>query len=309
MRSIAQRERRLSGYYPVSISCRTVVYKGMFLADQLGTYYPDLHDPDFESALALVHQRFSTNTFPTWSLAHPYRDDRAQRRDQHAARQRQLDGGAPGVGVVDAVRRRHQQAVADLLRRPVRHRLLRQCARIPGAGRLLARARDDDDDSGGLGGQSAHGRGAPRLLRIQRRADGAVGRPGGDRLHRRPPDRRHARPQRPAPGALSRHPRRPHHHGLRDGRAADPGEGHRHEVAPAAGQDAAGRPRRGPPHSRRGVQGDARARAIPTRSGSSARRSCSRSCRRRRARRADLEPVAARSPAGLRLHAGRPQAS
>ncbi len=66
-------ERRLSGYYPVSISCRTVIYKGMFLADQLGTYYPDLHEPDFESALALIHQRFSTNTFPTWSLAHPYR--------------------------------------------------------------------------------------------------------------------------------------------------------------------------------------------------------------------------------------------
>ena len=61
------------GYYPVSISCRTLIYKGMFLADQLGTYYPDLHEPDFESALALVHQRFSTNTFPTWSLAHPYR--------------------------------------------------------------------------------------------------------------------------------------------------------------------------------------------------------------------------------------------
>jgi glutamate synthase domain-containing protein 2/glutamate synthase domain-containing protein 1/glutamate synthase domain-containing protein 3 len=68
-----RRERRTAGYYPVSISCRTVIYKGMFLADQLGTYYPDLHDPDFESALALVHQRFSTNTFPTWSLAHPYR--------------------------------------------------------------------------------------------------------------------------------------------------------------------------------------------------------------------------------------------
>ncbi|MBZ0138936.1 MAG: glutamate synthase subunit alpha, partial [Pseudorhodoplanes sp.] len=68
-----QRERRLSGYYPVTISCRTAIYKGMFLADQLGTYYPDLHEPDFESALAFVHQRFSTNTFPTWSLAHPYR--------------------------------------------------------------------------------------------------------------------------------------------------------------------------------------------------------------------------------------------
>jgi len=68
-----RRERGLSGYYPVSISTRTIVYKGMFLADQLGKYYPDLHEDDFVSALALVHQRFSTNTFPAWSLAHPYR--------------------------------------------------------------------------------------------------------------------------------------------------------------------------------------------------------------------------------------------
>src|SRR4051812_41059134 len=68
-----RRDRGLAGYYPASLSCRTVIYKGMFLADQLGSYYPDLHEPDFESALALVHQRFSTNTFPTWSLAHPYR--------------------------------------------------------------------------------------------------------------------------------------------------------------------------------------------------------------------------------------------
>jgi glutamate synthase (NADPH/NADH) large chain len=68
-----RRNRSLWHYYPVSISCRTVIYKGMFLADQLGTYYPDLHDPDFASALALIHQRFSTNTFPAWSLAHPYR--------------------------------------------------------------------------------------------------------------------------------------------------------------------------------------------------------------------------------------------
>ncbi|WP_394260066.1 glutamate synthase large subunit [Xanthobacter autotrophicus] len=67
------RDPRTAGYYPVSLSCRTLVYKGMFLADQLGAYYADLHDPDFESALALVHQRFSTNTFPAWPLAHPYR--------------------------------------------------------------------------------------------------------------------------------------------------------------------------------------------------------------------------------------------
>src|SRR5581483_6964315 len=68
-----RRDRGMAGYYPCSMSCRTVIYKGMFLADQLGKYYPDLHEADFESALALVHQRFSTNTFPTWSLAHPYR--------------------------------------------------------------------------------------------------------------------------------------------------------------------------------------------------------------------------------------------
>jgi glutamate synthase (NADPH/NADH) large chain len=61
------------GFYVVSFSCRTLVYKGMFLAYQLGAYYQDLHHPLFGSALALVHQRFSTNTFPSWKLAHPYR--------------------------------------------------------------------------------------------------------------------------------------------------------------------------------------------------------------------------------------------
>ncbi|MDQ0315164.1 glutamate synthase (NADPH/NADH) large chain [Amorphus orientalis] len=60
-------------FYVVSLSSRTIVYKGMFLAHQLGTYYNDLTDPRFETALALVHQRFSTNTFPSWRLAHPYR--------------------------------------------------------------------------------------------------------------------------------------------------------------------------------------------------------------------------------------------
>ena len=60
-------------YYPVSLSCRTIVYKGMVLVRQLGPYYKDLLDPRFETALALVHQRFATNTFPSWRLAHPYR--------------------------------------------------------------------------------------------------------------------------------------------------------------------------------------------------------------------------------------------
>ena len=60
-------------YYVPSMSCRTVIYKGLLLADQVGQYYKDLQDPRVTSALALVHQRFSTNTFPEWPLAHPYR--------------------------------------------------------------------------------------------------------------------------------------------------------------------------------------------------------------------------------------------
>ena len=60
-------------YYVPSMSSRTVIYKGLLLADQVGTYFNDLTDPRCVSALGLVHQRFSTNTFPEWPLAHPYR--------------------------------------------------------------------------------------------------------------------------------------------------------------------------------------------------------------------------------------------
>jgi glutamate synthase (NADPH/NADH) large chain len=60
-------------FYVPSMSARTVCYKGLLLAYQVGEYYKDLQDPRVESALALVHQRFSTNTFPSWDLAHPFR--------------------------------------------------------------------------------------------------------------------------------------------------------------------------------------------------------------------------------------------
>lgn len=60
-------------WYPCSISSRTIVYKGQLMPVQVGDYFPDLRDPDFQSALGLVHSRFSTNTFPSWERAHPYR--------------------------------------------------------------------------------------------------------------------------------------------------------------------------------------------------------------------------------------------
>ncbi|MGH7142606.1 MAG: glutamate synthase large subunit [Planctomycetota bacterium] len=62
-----------SYFYICSLSSRTIVYKGLLLADQLQPFYLDTNDPKMVSSLALVHQRFSTNTFPTWDLAHPYR--------------------------------------------------------------------------------------------------------------------------------------------------------------------------------------------------------------------------------------------
>ncbi|MEZ5563217.1 MAG: glutamate synthase large subunit [Gammaproteobacteria bacterium] len=60
-------------WYVLSLSCKTIVYKGMLLTEQLDTYFSDLTDPAVETALAMVHSRFSTNTFPSWDRAHPYR--------------------------------------------------------------------------------------------------------------------------------------------------------------------------------------------------------------------------------------------
>ncbi len=78
IRKLAAREIHAKGaafadFYIPSLSARTVVYKGMVLASQVGPFFPDLLDDRVNSALALVHQRFSTNTFPAWSLAHPFR--------------------------------------------------------------------------------------------------------------------------------------------------------------------------------------------------------------------------------------------
>jgi glutamate synthase (NADPH/NADH) large chain len=66
-------EHQVDGVYVSSLSARTIVYKGMLTGHQLDEYYPDLSDERFESGLSLVHSRFSTNTFPSWPLAHPYR--------------------------------------------------------------------------------------------------------------------------------------------------------------------------------------------------------------------------------------------
>ncbi len=77
IRKRAEREIHVSQldsfWYVCSLSCRTLVYKGMLMPVQVGDYFPELHDETMESALALVHSRFSTNTFPSWERSHPYR--------------------------------------------------------------------------------------------------------------------------------------------------------------------------------------------------------------------------------------------
>ena len=67
------REESINDFYVCSLSCRSVIYKGMFLAEQLSVFYPDLNDERFVSSFAIYHQRYSTNTFPTWRLAQPFR--------------------------------------------------------------------------------------------------------------------------------------------------------------------------------------------------------------------------------------------
>jgi len=69
----AAKEQQIPRFYPCSLSSCTICYKGLLIAPQIPTFYHDLGDSDFQSAIALVHQRFSTNTFPTWERAQPFR--------------------------------------------------------------------------------------------------------------------------------------------------------------------------------------------------------------------------------------------
>ncbi|RSS89261.1 glutamate synthase large subunit [Streptomyces sp. WAC05292] len=103
-------EREAATYFP-SLSARTIVYKGMLTTGQLEPFFPDLSDRRFASALALVHSRFSTNTFPSWPLAHPYRfvahngeiNTVKGNRNWMRARESQLATDAFGQGALDRI--------------------------------------------------------------------------------------------------------------------------------------------------------------------------------------------------------------
>ncbi len=239
---LGQRLPAIRDLYMPSFSTRTVVYKGLLLAPQVESFYEDLTNPLTVSALALVHQRFSTNTFPSWRLAHPYRfichngeinTVRGNVNWMHARRQAMssellgadLEKMVPLIGPNQSDTACIDNAL-ELL--------------VIGGGYSLAHAMMmliPEAWSDPLMGPRA-----PRVLRIPCGADGTVGWAGGDRLHRRAPDRRDARPQWPAAGALHHHRRRPRDHGLRSRRLAGAGGEDHPEMAAPAGQDAADRP-------------------------------------------------------------------
>ncbi len=162
-------ERELEVYFP-SLSCRTLVYKGMVTTLQLEPFYPDLSDERFVSKLALVHSRYSTNTFPSWPLAQPFRmlahngEINTVQGNRNWMRARQVAARA----------RRPERPVPDQRAGRIRLGEPRRGRGAPQPRRTLAPARDDDVRPGGVREPHRRRPGAPRVLRVPLDAHGAV---------------------------------------------------------------------------------------------------------------------------------------
>ena len=246
---------------------RTIVYKGLLLAPQIANFYSELSDPDVTSALCLVHQRFSTNTFPTWQLAHPFR---------YVAHNGEINTVSGNVNWMHA----RQSVLASDCSATICKKLFpiiqpggSDSAAFDNALELLVQSGRSLPHAMAMlipeawDGNPHMNDAQEGVLRIPLLADGAVGRPRGHRLHRRPRHRRHARPQRPAPGALPGHPRRPGGDGVGNRRAAGQAGRREDEGPPAARQDVPGRSGTGPHRFRSGDQGAARRPRSPTPNG------------------------------------------
>src|SRR5262249_45960488 len=190
-------------FYVTSFSSRTLVYAGMLISRQIQGFFPDVCDPEFESALCLVHSRYSTNTLGSWNLAHPFRylahngeiNTIEGNQNWMRAREGTMSSGLFGADLAKLypIMRAGSSGSARL-----DHALEFLVLPGRGPGRTSAGVRPPawEDRSDGHGCRPA------RLLRIPLGPDGAVGRSRFARVHRRPQDRRRARPQRPAALAL-----------------------------------------------------------------------------------------------------------
>ena len=217
VRTSPQREM----FYVPSLSCKTLIYKGMLNCRRSSTRTsPTCSDPAMESALALVHSRFSTNTFPTWARAHPVPLHRATTA-------RSTRCAATSTGCTPARACSRSELFGDDIEKilPIIDESGSDSAMFDNALELLVLAGRSLPHAMMMmipepwSGDETMSAGEAGVLRVPLLPDGAVGRPGLDRLHRRHAHRRRARPQRPAAVALLRHQGRPGHHGLRGRRA------------------------------------------------------------------------------------------
>jgi glutamate synthase (NADPH/NADH) large chain len=252
-RLVRESVRGAEQFYVCSMSSRTIVYKGMLTPGQLPTYYPDLVDEAFASALALIHSRFSTNVLPTWPLAHPFRalahngEINTLRGNVNWMRSREALIESPlfSDDEISKMRPITQEGSSDtaILDNVVEFLMLGGRSLPHVMMMLIPEAWEKDPEIGS--GDHARTQG---LLRVPRQHHRALGRPGVDRLHRRQAHRRHARPQRPAAVALLPDRRQPPGHGLGGRRPSDPAREGGSEGPPPAGPDVRGLPRRGPHH-------------------------------------------------------------
>ena len=234
-----------SSLYIASLSSRTITYKGMLTTDQLPLFFPDLRDERYESAIALVHSRFSTNTFPSWPLAHPFRfiahngeintikGNRNRMRAREAKLDTELFDGPAGPASELGLDRIFPVTASDFSDSATFDEVL-ELLHLSGP---VAAARGADDDPGGVGEPRRDGPGPPGLLPVPLLDHGAVGRPRRRLLHRRHAHRRRPRPQRPAPRPLVAHQGRPGRAGQRGRRARHPAGRRRRQGPAAAGPD------------------------------------------------------------------------
>ena len=177
--------RNLPGFYACSLSCRTIVYKALLTGTQLPAFFTDFRYPEYESAIAVFHQRYSTNTLPSWPLAQPFRllahngEINTLWGNRNAMTMRQPMLVVAGLGREDRAAARGHLGGGQRLGQP------RQRHGAAGALGPRSGAHRDDDGAAGLGEVPRPRSRGEGVLRVPPVRAGAVGRPGGDRLHRR----------------------------------------------------------------------------------------------------------------------------
>ena len=206
----------ITDFYICSLSCRSVIYKGLFLAESLAAFYPDLQDERFVSSFALFHQRYSTNTMPSWKLAQPFRtlahngEINTLRGNVNWMKSHETRMVAPAFG-------EHNEDVKPIIQPGSSDSaaLDAVCEALVRAGRQLPLVKTMLIPPA-WSNRMAIQPGASRPVQLLQLRHGAVGRPSRHRRHRLALGRGRPRPQRPAPHALFAHPRRPSRRRLRD---------------------------------------------------------------------------------------------